>query len=538
MIGLDDGTVIESLPGVTLDPDEVIWTLEPQAGNDGRVLRRPSGLAVAGRAVFVGTADGSLRVFDRDSLELQRTIAATPNTLSNLRPLRDGTVLASGRLGLSRLDPMTGAALWQFSEQETCTNLAVAEQIDTFYCGDPYGRLSERDIDSGAVVRGLDAQNGNTGSLWIAADETELVSFGTFDPVVARWRLDGSGPVTRVLAPGAKPIAFNHTSDLLLYERGHVLDGNYSAHIMDVETTDDVARPDILVPAWTDANTLLGAALTDDSQVRYARYDVTGDALTMFGERTPLAEAAAVVSNELDSGKEHMLFRIRESDGYSLAKFDADSAEIGPRIPVPGIVSWAISRSGDRLVAGTIDGVLVFDATTGDQVGAIPGTDLRSAFVTVTDQLFVGSLSGDLTQYDLDSLEPIRTFGGSRGHVFGGAGSADGTLVAISGGDHRVVLYDVASGTRIGAPITVPEGQENQVRISLDGKWMALGGERVDNATNDSDPFQLWSLQPDDWIEASCRVAGRNLTRDEWDSYIGDLAEYRATCPDLPLRPT
>ena len=106
----------------------------------------------------------------------------------------------------------------QFSEQETCTNLAVAEQIDAFYCGDPYGRLSERDIDSGAVVRSLDAQNGNTGSLWIAADETELVSFGTFVPVVARWRLDGSGPVTRTLAHGAKPIAFNHTSDLLLYE--------------------------------------------------------------------------------------------------------------------------------------------------------------------------------------------------------------------------------------------------------------------------------------------------------------------------------
>ena len=29
-------------------------------------------------------------------------------------------------------------------------------------------------------------------------------------------------------------------------------------------------------------------------------------------------------------------------------------------------------------------------------------------------------------------------------------------------------------------------------------------------------------------------LAGRNLTRDEWNSYVGDLAPYRATCPDLP----
>ena len=28
------------------------------------------------------------------------------------------------------------------------------------------------------------------------------------------------------------------------------------------------------------------------------------------------------------------------------------------------------------------------------------------------------------------------------------------------------------------------------------------------------------------------RLAGRNLTRSEWDQYIGDLAPYRRTCPE------
>ena len=101
--------------------------------------------------------------------------------------------------------------------------------------------------------------------------------------------------------------------------------------------------------------------------------------------------------------------------------------------------------------------------STGEEVGSIPGADLRGVFITVTDQLFVSSLGGELFQYDLDTLQPIRTFGGSRGHVFSGAGTADGSLVATSGGDHRVVLYDIASGVRIGTPITVPEGQQNQV---------------------------------------------------------------------------
>jgi hypothetical protein len=38
-------------------------------------------------------------------------------------------------------------------------------------------------------------------------------------------------------------------------------------------------------------------------------------------------------------------------------------------------------------------------------------------------------------------------------------------------------------------------------------------------------------LQPEHWVDAACRVASRNLTRDEWTTYIGNLAPYHETCP-------
>ena len=41
----------------------------------------------------------------------------------------------------------------------------------------------------------------------------------------------------------------------------------------------------------------------------------------------------------------------------------------------------------------------------------------------------------------------------------------------------------------------------------------------------------LWDLDPAGWVEDVCQLAGRNLTRSEWDQYIGDLAPYRRTCP-------
>jgi hypothetical protein len=36
-------------------------------------------------------------------------------------------------------------------------------------------------------------------------------------------------------------------------------------------------------------------------------------------------------------------------------------------------------------------------------------------------------------------------------------------------------------------------------------------------------------------VAAACQVASRDLTREEWNAYIGDLADYRATCPEFPV---
>jgi hypothetical protein len=40
-----------------------------------------------------------------------------------------------------------------------------------------------------------------------------------------------------------------------------------------------------------------------------------------------------------------------------------------------------------------------------------------------------------------------------------------------------------------------------------------------------------WDLDPTHWVTAACRMAGRNLTEEEWSIYISDLAPYHETCP-------
>jgi DNA-binding SARP family transcriptional activator/WD40 repeat protein/tRNA A-37 threonylcarbamoyl transferase component Bud32 len=531
------GEHVASIAGVQLPERGGEIGMEPQVGTVGPV-RRPPGVAVAGDELLLGAADGTLRVFDALTFELRRTLALTADTLTSLRPLDDGTAVTAGRRGVTRIDLARGVVRWHHEQGlsavgdvasgATCAHLAVIEQRGAFYCGNAYGRLAEHDLDSGFLIRVLDAQNGNSGSLW-TRDDTELISFGDNEPVVSRWRLDGSGPITHLVAPGFRALRFSPSGAQLLVERGSFEDGSYDSDVVSVESGDVVHALDGLINSdWIDDGTV-GGAILDDGNVVAARIDLDdGNLVTSDIVVDPLPSSA-----HLETGKQRSLLTYRGTPDTTLRQFDPQTETLGPSIPVAGFVSAAISRSGHRIAAGTARGVEIYDGYTGDLVGTISGADLRGVFITVADQLFVSSLGGELTLYDLDTLDPIRRFGGSRGFITQLEGTADGTLIATKGGDHSVVLYDVETGVRIGSPITIPDDEANWIALSLDGRWLATGGEAADGRR----ASQIWDLDPQAWVTAACRVAGRNLTREEWEAHIGTLARHRQTCPDLPAAP-
>ena len=107
------------------------------------------------------------------------------------------------------------------------------------------------------------------------------------------------------------------------------------------------------------------------------------------------------------------------------------------------------------------------------------------------------------------------------------AASDDGTLLLGSGDDGTASLYDLTSRTRIGDPIRVAASGAVPVDLAGSGAVAAFSGRDLDTAV-------LWDLEPSSWERAACRLAGRNLTRHEWSTYLGSLGPYRATCPEFP----
>jgi WD40 repeat protein len=105
--------------------------------------------------------------------------------------------------------------------------------------------------------------------------------------------------------------------------------------------------------------------------------------------------------------------------------------------------------------------------------------------------------------------------------------SPDGKTLA-SGARDAVILWDMETLQPIGQPlIGSVDSKVLSIAFSPDGKTLASG-------SNDNTVI-LWNLDPQIWIDKTCQHVTRNLTRAEWDQYIGDELPYQAVCPNLPI---
>ncbi len=489
--------------------------------------------------VYLGSMAGPIRVVDPADMKIIRTIHGPPFT-SNRHVVvgSDGIVTAAGDEGLVAADASTGAIRWtadlRGTHPEPCPYFAASVPAGRLYCGTYFGVIEERDRLTGERTGvTLDPQLGAVGPLAITSDGDELVSFGAEAPAISSWRLDGGGRVTTKVAEGQVVFDgydFVDGSTLVVAERSATatVDADFDdVALWDPVTDREVDPLDLGGPGarWAGRDTL--TTLTPSHRTVW--YEVSSRTF-VDGVDVPVGGADECSHLWASAGGERAYCGLNNGDVWTIDV--ATRQRIEPTLHVDGPPnSVSATRGGATVVVTAIvvdtDGALravttVFDGTTGrPRQKTLEGPALTS--VSLDGQL-VGAARGDITRYDLHTLEPIAKLPGARGEVNTLQFSDDGTTLLATSLDQTVSLYDVESGTRLGDPIPM-------IAPFIYGAFLRPDGNAA--AITDRTGVAIWDLNPQHLRTAACQLAGRNLTHSEWDSYIRNLGAYRPTCPEF-----
>jgi WD40 repeat protein len=103
--------------------------------------------------------------------------------------------------------------------------------------------------------------------------------------------------------------------------------------------------------------------------------------------------------------------------------------------------------------------------------------------------------------------------------------SPDGKYVVSGGIDGSARIWNARTGVEVARMVHV--GVVTSLAFSPNLEYVA--------SSSGDGAVRIWHWQPEYLIADACSHATRNLTRSEWEQYIGDALPYEAVCPNLPI---
>ncbi len=218
---------------------------------------------------------------------------------------------------------------------------------------------------------------------------------------------------------------------------------------------------------------------------------------------------------------------------------DPDSGRVGsPTIDGTGeFTIWRVAFGpGELYTAATalhgnpVYQVQLRDQADGDVLASASGFDN----VAAAGGIVVASTSdGRIAQLDSTSLAQIGApFAGINGPAQTLALDDAGRRLLVVGDDETLRIFDVATRTQLGDAIDLVYHAANDApAFDTDDDVAVLRSDGMQAAVDSGQGIVVWDLDPEHWVDAACRLAGRNLTHAEWDQHIGDLAPVPTNLP-------
>jgi len=452
----------------------------------------------------------------------------------------DGTVLVVG--GLTATAMMVDAT----TLEPLGPVLAVRGSRTGDFFFNPEGTLMGLGSDDGSV-RVFDVATsaqvleltGMTGAVWSEfTGDTSLISASFYDDAAVAWDANlftqlGEADTEascclsalEIVDDGAQ-VVMAVATDVRVANSADTDQVSASRSLGNVNRALSVAENAGVVAAYTlEVDDATGELL--DRKVHIMRLpDLTEQATIIFGEN-------AIENIALSPDGTMVAVGLRSGD---LTVYDATTGDLVLE-PLPldkypcciGLLVW--NADGTRLHAGGQDGTLrTLDTSTwevlSEHVLAADQTALRLGRLTEDGtKVIVPTEAGTVYLVDAETGEPVGEPYTASGAQLQNAVIIDsGTVLVAVGRDGKMRLWDIATHLPIG-PALAGHLDYTQALDSLSDTTVMSGGA-TDGRTI------TWNLDPAAWAERACELAGRNLTRPEWDRYVG--GEYQRTCQQWP----
>ncbi|MBE0669191.1 MAG: hypothetical protein IH588_01265 [Anaerolineales bacterium] len=227
------------------------------------------------------------------------------------------------------------------------------------------------------------------------------------------------------------------------------------------------------------------------------------------------------------SGSTDKTARVWEaSTGKEIARMTHDSV----------VSSVAFSPDGNYVVSASRDNTArVWETSTGKEIARMTHENSVTVVAFSPDSKYVVSggceqlpqscTQGSARIWEAETGKEIARMT-HEGDVSSVAFSLDGKYVVSGSADKTARVWEASTGKEI-ARMT-HDGDVSSVVFSPDGKYVVSG-------SSGDITIRVWIYRPEDLIAEACSRVTRNLTRAEWNQYIGDALPYQAVCPNLPI---
>lgn len=549
-----------------------------------------------GQWIASGSQDGTARVWNAQTgTELARVqhggnvyaVAFSPNGDEMISGGQDGIARVwSAKTGKERLQVVNGSEIWvvTFGPNGKLAGTGGWDGVARVWNMVTGGEVSH-------MRHSLDVR-----SMAFNPDGTRVIS-GSYDGTVRVWEIENGREVTRMVHPGrvlhagfnpdgTQAVSSSEDGTIRLWDANN---GSEITHIHHTQPVPTVAFSmdgqmlasggwDGIIKVWQPQSGREVARMQHAGGVAFVAFSPDASFLLSTSDDGTARIWETATSQE----KARMLHGGRVSsaafspDGKMVASGSEDrttrvwSTETGREVARMAhedmVSSVAFSPNGTLVASASLDGsISVWEISSGRVVLKTlhPGRVLAIAFTPDGKQVVTSSKDGSINLWTLESEITEKP----NMQIFDLSSVAfrqDGKLMITGREDGSIDIWNLKSGVVIHhmshqSPVT-------SINFSADGKWAVSGSQDgtlriwdIDRGTemarfqhigsirsvafrpdgrevvtgSQDGSIRVWLWWNDDLIQRACNRLSRNLSKEEWNQYIGEHS-YRQTCPNIP----